>query len=45
MTMDEPENEARAGPSTSQVIEGVTPKLGLKYFDREMNVLCPTKEI
>ena len=36
MTMDEPEDEARAGPSTSQMEEGVTPKLGLKYFDREM---------
>ena len=28
MTMDEPEDEARARPSTSQVEEGVTPKLG-----------------
>ena len=36
MTMDEPEDEARAVPSTSQMEEGVTPKLGLKYFDREL---------
>ena len=36
MTMDEPEDEARARPSTPQMEEGVTPKLGLKYFDREM---------
>ena len=43
MTMDEPEDEARAGPSTSQVKEGVTPKLGLKYFDREMCYAPPRK--
>ena len=36
MTMDEPEDEARAGPSTSHAEEGTTPKLGIKYFDREM---------
>ena len=36
MTMDEPEDEARAGPSTSYAEEGTTPKLGIKYFDREM---------
>ena len=43
LTMDEPEDEARAGPSTSQVEEGVTPKLGLKYFDREMCYAPPRK--
>ena len=43
MTMEEPEDEARAGPSTSQVEEGVTPKLGLKYFDREMCYAPPRK--
>ena len=43
MTMDEPEDEARAGPSTSQMEEGVTPKLGLKYFDREMCYAPPKK--
>ena len=43
MTMDEPEDEARAGPSTSQMEEGVTPKLGLKYFDREMCYAPPRK--
>ena len=42
MTMDEPE-EARAEPSTSQVEEGVTPKLGLKYFDKEMCYAPPRK--
>ena len=36
--MDEPEDEARAGPSTSQVEEGVTPKLGLKYFDSTLKI-------
>ena len=43
MTMEEPEDEARAGPSTSQVEEGVTPKLGLKYFDKEMCYVPPRK--
>ena len=43
MTMDEPEDEARAGPSTSQMEEGMTPKLGLKYFDREMCYAPPRK--
>ena len=43
MTMDEPEDEARAGPSTSQMEEWVTPKLGLKYFDREMCYAPPRK--
>ena len=43
MTMDEPEDEARAGPSTSQMEEGSTPKLGLKYFDREMCYAPPRK--
>ena len=43
MTMDEPADEARAGPSTSQVEEGVTPKLGLKYFEREMCYAPPRK--
>ena len=43
MTMDEPEDEARAGPSTSQVEEGVTPKLGHKYFDTEMCFAPPRK--
>ena len=43
MTMDEPEDEARAGPSTSQMEEGVTPKLGLKYFDREKCYALPRK--
>ena len=43
MTMDEPEDEARAGPSTPQREEGVTPKLGLKYFDREMCYAPPRK--
>ena len=43
MTMDEPENEMAAGPSTAHAEEGATPKLGLKYFDR--NVLCPSKEV
>ena len=43
MTMDEPEDEARAGPSTSQVEEGVTPKLVLKNFDREMCFAPPRK--
>ena len=43
MTMDEPEDEAGAGPSTSQMEEGVTPKLGLKYFDREMCYAPPRK--
>ena len=43
MTMDEPEDEARAGPSTSQKEEGVTPKLGLKNFDREMCYAPPRK--
>ena len=41
LTMDEPKDEARAGPSTSQMEEGVTPKLGLKYFDREMYYAPP----
>ena len=41
--MDEPEDEAGAGPSTSQVEEGVTPKLGLKYFDKEMCYTPPRK--
>ena len=41
--MDEPEDEARAGPSTSQVKEGATPKLGLTYFDREMCYAPPRK--
>ena len=43
MTMDEPEDEARIGPSTSQVEEGVTPKQGIKYFDREMCYATPRK--
>ena len=43
MTMDEPEDEARAGPSTSHVKEGTTPKLGIKYFDREMCYAPPRK--
>ena len=43
MTMDEPEDEARAGPSTSQMEEVVTPKLGLKYFDMEMCYAPPRK--
>ena len=43
MTMDEPEDDSIAGPSTSQVEEGVTPKLGLKYFDREMCYAPPKK--
>ena len=32
MTMDKPEDEARAGPSTPYVEERTTPKLGIKYF-------------
>ena len=43
MTMDEPEDEARAGTSTSYVEEGTTPKLGIKYFDREMCYAPPRK--
>ena len=46
MTMDDPEeDEARAGPSSSQTQDGVTPKLGLKYlsWDSEMCYDPPRK--
>ena len=38
-----PKTRREQGPSTSQVEEGVIPKLGLKYFDREMCYAPPRK--
>ena len=44
MTIDDPEgDEAGAGPSSSQAQEDVTPKLDLKYFDKEMCYAPPRK--
>ena len=44
MMMDDPEEEeARTGPSSSQTQDGVTPKLDLKYCDREMCYAPPRK--
>ena len=43
-TMDDPEgDEAGAGPSSSQAQEDVTPKLDLKYFDKEKWYAPPRK--
>ena len=38
-----PKTRREQGPSTSQVEEGVIPKLGLKYFDRETCYAPPRK--